>query len=37
MCDGCDELVNQNKKFSANLNEFKQQALNENGYMLLCY
>ena len=24
LCDGCDKLVNQNKEFSANLNELKR-------------
>ena len=24
LCDGCDELVNQKKEFSANLNELKR-------------
>ena len=24
LCDGCDKLVNQNKKFSAKLNELKR-------------
>ena len=32
--DGCDKLVNQNKEFSANPNEIKQQARNEFGHML---
>ena len=26
--DGCDELVNQNKEFSANLNKLKRQPPN---------
>ena len=34
LCDGCDELVNQNKEFSANLNELKRQPPNEFGQML---
>ena len=34
LCDGCDKLVNQNKEFSANPNEIKQQARNEFGHML---
>ena len=33
-CDGCDELVNQNKEFSANLNELKRQPPNKYGHML---
>ena len=37
LCDGCDKLVNQNKKFPANLNELKQQELNEFGHMLPKY
>ena len=37
LCDGCDDLVNQNKEFSANLNQLKRQARNENGYMLPSY
>ena len=34
LCDGCDKFVNQNKEFSANLNELKRQAPNQCGYML---
>ena len=30
-CDECGKLVNQNKEFSANLNELKRQASNEFG------
>ena len=37
LCDDFDKLVNQNKKFSANLNELKRQPRNENGYMLPKY
>ena len=37
LCDGCDKLVNQNKKFSANLNEIRQEPPNEFGYMLPKY
>ena len=37
LCNGCDELVNQNKKFSANLNEIKRQTPNEFGHMLPKY
>ena len=36
-CDGRDKLDNQNKKFSANLNELKREATNEFGHMLLKY
>ena len=34
LCDECDKLVNQNKEFSANLDELKRQALIEFGQML---
>ena len=34
LCDACDKLVNQNKEFSANLNELKRQAPNVFGHML---
>ena len=37
LCDGFDKLVNQNKELSANLNDFKRQALNEFGHMLPKY
>ena len=37
LCDDCDNLVNQNKEFSANLNELKRQAANEFGHMLPKY
>ena len=37
LCDGCDKLVNQNKAFSANLNESKRQTPNEVGLMLPKY
>ena len=37
LCDGCDKLVNQNKEFSANLNELKRQPPNEFGHMLPKY
>ena len=36
LCDDCDKLVHQNKKFS-NLIELKRQAHNENSYMLPWY
>ena len=36
-CDGCDKSVNQNKEFSANLNESKRQAPNEFGHMFPKY
>ena len=34
LCESCDELVNQKKEFSANLNEIKREAPNEFGHML---
>ena len=34
LCDICDELVNQRKEFSANLNELKRLPPNDKGYML---
>ena len=34
LCDDCDKLVNQNKEFSANLNEMKREPPNEFGHML---
>ena len=37
LCENCDNVVNQNKKFSANLNELKREAPNESGYMLPNY
>ena len=37
MCDNCDKLVNQKKKFSANLNEPKREKPNEFGHMLPKY
>ena len=37
LCDNCDELVNQRKKFSANLNEIKREKPNYFGYMLPKY
>ena len=37
LCDICDELVNQKKEFSANLNELKREAPNDFGYMLPKY
>ena len=33
----CDKLANQNKEFSANLNELKRQYPNELGHMLPKY
>ena len=37
LCDGCDILVNQNKEFSANLNELKREKPNDFGHMLPKY
>ena len=34
LCDDCDKLVNQNKEFSANLNELKREKPNKFGHML---
>ena len=33
LCDNCDKLVNQNKEFSANLNEIKREPPNKFGDM----
>ena len=37
LCDDCDKLVNQNKEFSANLNELKREKPNDCGHMLPKY
>ena len=37
LCENCDELVNQKKKISANLNELKREKPNDLGYMLPKY
>ena len=37
LCDICDELVNQNKEFSANFNELKREKPNVFGHMLPKY
>ena len=37
VCDNCDNLVNQRKEFSANLNELKWEAPNQFGHMLPKY
>ena len=37
LCDDCDKSVNQNKEFSANLNEVKRQPPNDFGHMLPKY
>ena len=36
-CDICDELVNQKKEFSANLNELKREKPNNCSHMLPKY
>ena len=37
LCDECDNLVNQKKKFSTNLNELKRERPNNFGHMLPKY
>ena len=37
LCEGCDKLVNQRKKFSANLNELKREPPSQFGHMLPKY
>ena len=37
LCESCDNLVNQNKEFSANLNELKREKPNQFGHMLPKY
>ena len=37
LCDSCDNLVNQKKEFSANLNEMKRHPPNDFGQMLAKY
>ena len=37
LCDNCDRIVNQKKKFSANLNELKREPPNKLGHMLPKY
>ena len=37
LCDDCDKLVNQNKEFSANLNELKREKPIDRGHMLPKY
>ena len=37
LCESCDNLVNQKKKFSSILNELKRQPPNEFGHMLPKY
>ena len=37
LCDECDEFVNQNKKFFAELDELKREPPNQFAYMLPKY
>ena len=37
LCDKCNNRVNENKEFEANLNLLKRNAPNEFGYMLPYY
>ena len=37
LCESCDNLVNQKKEFSANLNELKQEAPNDFSHILPKY
>ena len=37
LCDTCDILVNQRKKFSADLNELKREKPDDSGHMLPKY
>ena len=37
LCESCDNLVNQNKQLSANLNELKREKPNQFGHMLPKY
>ena len=37
MCDKCNNQINENKEFEANLNKLKRQPPNEFGYMLPYY
>ena len=37
LCDSCDNIVNQRKEFSANLNELKREKSNDLGHMLPKY
>ena len=37
LCDNCDNLVNERKEVSANLNESKREKPNKNGHMLPKY
>ena len=37
MCDRCNNQVNENKKFEANLNELKRHKPNDCGHTLFYY
>ena len=37
MCDICNNKINENKEFEANLNELKRKPPNDSGYMLPYY
>ena len=37
LCEICDNLINQKKEFSANLNEMKRECPNDFGHMLPKY
>ena len=37
LCDSCDKLVNQNKEYSANINDLKRETFNDFGHMLPKY
>ena len=37
LCESCDNLVNQKKEYSANLNELKRERPNDFGHMLPKY
>ena len=37
LCDNCDKLANQRRKFSANINELRRERANNFGHMLPKY
>ena len=37
LCNECNNRMNENKEFDANLNELKRHPPNEFGFMLPCY
>ena len=37
VCDKCNNRINENKEFEANLDKLKRHSPNEFGYMLLYY